>query len=51
MREATRRMAGAPAVEDGGTTERKKVCKSGPPNIDVVQNVQSSGSLVSKLGY
>ena len=51
MREATRRMAGAPAVEDGCMIERKKVCESGPPNADVVQNVQSSGIPVSKLRY
>ena len=51
MREATRRMAGAPAVEDCGMTERKKACESSPPNVDVVRNVQSLGIPVSKLRY
>ena len=46
-----RRTARVPAVEDGGTTERKKACKSSPPNVDVVQNVQSLGIPVNKLGY
>ena len=36
-------MAGVPTVEDGGKDESEKVCKSGPQNVDIVQNVQSSG--------
>ena len=29
-------------VDDDGTKEREKACESGPPNADVVRNVQSS---------
>ena len=37
-------MVGAPTeVEGGGQDEREKVCKSGSPNVDIAQNVQSSG--------
>jgi len=35
--------AGAPTVEDGGKDESEKACESSPQNVDIVQNVQSSG--------
>jgi hypothetical protein len=32
-----------PMLKGGGWDERGKVCESWQPNVDIVQNVQSSG--------
>jgi len=37
-------MVGVPTeIEGGGQDEREEVCKSGSPNADIAQNVQSLG--------
>ena len=38
-------------VDGDGTKEREKACKSGPPNVDIVQNVQSSVMVMYNQQY